>query len=381
MRDVEANGATKPKAERALKARVKERVGERDSKLGGDTRLRTLANRWWETIERRVVDGDLNQDTRREYIRYRDYVVEACGELAIRECTVDRLERAVLTKAGSRKRVRAEMKRTLTSMFSYAIRLGAVDHNPAANIDVGRDERDPTRALTLDELTEMRRRIHEYETTGGPRAKRASGAGAGGRPRAVYLMDVFDLQLALGCRIGELLALQWEDVADLEGNSPTVTINATLKWRSKAEGQRLGLPGGLYRQDKPKTEAGRRVVVIPAFAVVILRRLKSERVPGVPWIIATSEGTPRQPANVNTALRKARGPEFEWVTFHSLRRTNGTHITATTGNSLAAAKVLGHSNTRITEAAYTDWRHVNSDVSDVVQGLAPKVTYLNENVG
>ena len=109
--------------------------------------------------------------------------------------------------------------------------------------------------------------------------------------------------------------------------------------------------------------------------------LEDWRAEGVPWVIATSVGTPRSPSNVRTALRKARGDGFDWVTPHSLRRTTGTIIAASTGNSLAASRVLGHASTAITEAAYLDWSRLDTDVSGVVQSLAPKVRYLNESAG
>lgn len=383
MRHAEASGTSKAAAERALKRRVRQRVGDRDSEIGGDTLLRKVAERWWEIVERRVKDGELNVDTRREYLRYKDQVVELCGDLALRECSVGRLETMVMNAAGDKKRTRSELKRTLVAIFDLAVRLGAIPANIARDMDVGRAPSDATRALTPEELTTMRSRIHTYETTGGHKAPRAEGkTGKGGRPRAVYLMDVFDLQLAIGCRIGELLALQWDtDVHGLHDDQTTVTITATLKHRSRADAERLGLPAGLYRQEKPKTDAGMRRVVLPAFAVAILRRLHAERQPGVPWVIATSVGTPRSPSNVRTALRKARGDDFDWVTPHTLRRTTGTIIAATTGNSLATARVLGHASTAITEAAYLDWSHLNTDVSEVVQSLAPKVRYLNESAG
>lgn len=380
LRDVEAIGATRPKAERALKARVRERVGDRDSELGGDTRLKVLAAKWWETIERKCRAGELNADTRREYLRYRDYVIDACGDLALRECTVGRLETAVLEAAGDHKRTGSEMKRTLVGMFDYAVRMNAVDHNPAKDIDAGRVRGKKPRALTLPELEDMRARIHAYETSGGPNAPRAAGKAAGGRPRAVYLLDVFNLQLALGCRIGEVLALQWEDIDGLDGDRVVVSIAGTLKHRSGAEAERLGLPAGLYRQDHPKTEAGIRDVVLPEFAVTILRRLHRDRDETVPWVIATSKGTPRNPSNVRTALRKARGEEYEWVTPHTLRRTTATTIAETTGSAQAASLVLGHASTAITEL-YIDRTKLAGDMSAVVQSLAPKVTYLSQSAG
>lgn len=37
------------------------------------------------------------------------------------------------------------------------------------------------------------------------------------------MVDVIDLMLATGCRIGEILALQWSDL-DLDGDLPILTV-------------------------------------------------------------------------------------------------------------------------------------------------------------
>lgn len=385
VRPAEALANSKPKAERALKARVQERVGDRDSELGGDTRLKVLAGKWWETVEQRCAAGDLNPDTRREYQRYRDRVIDACGELAIRECTPGRLLTAITTSSGDSVRVAAEMKRTLVGMFDYAMDMDAMEHNPAVRLQVGRGRATSPRALTFEEIEQMRALIHAYENSGGADAPRADGRGRGGRPRSRYLSDLFDLQLALGCRIGELLALRWDhDVHGLAGENGgvvTVEISGTLKHRSTAEAERLGLPAGLYRQANPKTAAGHRVVTVPSFGVVVLRRLAQARGEGVEWVLSTSRGTPLSPSNVRTALRKARGEKFDWVTPHTLRRTTATIISDKTGSAQAASLVLGHASTMITERAYVDRSKIAPDMSRVVEHLAPKVTHLPQKVG
>lgn len=388
VRPAEATEATRPKAERALKDRVKARVGDRDSELGGDTRLKVLAEQWWENIERRAAlphdhDEYLNPHTRIEYLRYKDYVIEGGGELALRECTPGRIKILIETRAGASSRVAAEMKRTLVGMFDHAVNMDAMDHNPAVRLQFIRGKADPARALTGDELTDMRARIHDYENGGGPDAPREPGKGRGGRPRSKYLSDVFELQLALGGRIGEVLALQWDDITGLSDDDGPVAVEiaGTLKHRSGAEAERLGLPSGLYRQEWAKTDAGHRTLTLPVFAVKVLRKLLQSRADGVPWVFATSRGTPLNPSNVRTALRKARGEEYEWVTPHTLRKTAVTTIAEATGGTQLASTFAGHSSTQITEARYIDRKQLSSDASVVLQALAPKVVPLHQSVG
>ena len=54
MRHAEASGTSKSAAERALTRRVRQRVGDRDSEMGGDTLIKVVGARWWDTVERRV---------------------------------------------------------------------------------------------------------------------------------------------------------------------------------------------------------------------------------------------------------------------------------------------------------------------------------------
>ncbi|WP_205208149.1 MULTISPECIES: hypothetical protein [unclassified Arthrobacter] len=77
-----------------------------------------------------------------------------------------------------------------------------------------------------------------------------------GRPRAPDLLDVLDIFLATGARIGEVLAIRWKDV-DLRVEPSTITISGTVVME-KGRGD--------YRQDHPKTRAGFRTMKVPPFA-------------------------------------------------------------------------------------------------------------------
>jgi integrase len=78
------------------------------------------------------------------------------------------------------------------------------------------------------------------------------------------LADIVDLMLATGARIGETLALRWEDI-DLAAEQPTATICGTI----------VCLKGkGFFRQEWTKSEAGFRTVVLPRFAVGMLMARK-----------------------------------------------------------------------------------------------------------
>lgn len=75
-------------------------------------------------------------------------------------------------------------------------------------------------------------------------------------------MKLFMCVLATGARIGEVLALRWVDVA-LDADRPNLTINATIETEPSK---------GTYRKASPKSDSSVRAVVLPGFAIAVLRR-------------------------------------------------------------------------------------------------------------
>lgn len=83
---------------------------------------------------------------------------------------------------------------------------------------------------------------------------------AGGPPPTQDLLDIVDLLLATGARIGELLAVRWADV-DLEKG--VVLISGTIV---------LGEDKRLMRQAHPEGSDEWRSLKMPEFAVDALMR-------------------------------------------------------------------------------------------------------------
>ena len=71
--------------------------------------------------------------------------------------------------------------------------------------------------------------------------------------------------LGTGARIGEILALRWEDL-DLDARPSTVLIGGTL----------IRIESELVVQGRPKTAGSHRVLVVPEFtrAVLVARRMR-----------------------------------------------------------------------------------------------------------
>ena len=156
--------------------------------------------------------------------------------------------------------------------------------------------------------------------------------------------------LATGVRIGEALAVTWDDV-DLSAR--LVAIDHTV----------IRLKGvGLVRKST-KTESGERTLRIPLFAVTMLRRRKLAAGNRGP-IFPDSIGGWRDPSNTSRDLRSARGSdEFGWVTSHVFRKSAATDMERAGLSARDIADQLGHARVSMTQDVYLGRRILNVDAA------------------
>jgi integrase len=168
--------------------------------------------------------------------------------------------------------------------------------------------------------------------------------------RDTRLESLVTVVLAVGLRKGEALALRWEDV-DLECG--TLTVRATLKRR----------PGVGLVLDSPKTQRGRRVIPLPAFAVTSLRehrrRQAEDRLAAGPtWnemghVFTTDIGTPVDPDNLTKHFHQlCERAGIGRRRFHALRHSAATLMLAMGTPLEVISKTLGHAGYAITADVY-----------------------------
>jgi integrase len=167
------------------------------------------------------------------------------------------------------------------------------------------------------------------------------------------LPDLCEWMLGTGVRIGEALAVSWEEV---DMTSGTVAIEHTI----------VRITGvGLLRKGT-KSSAGVRTLRLPAFAVAMLRRRKlisGGRGPVFP----DSQGGWRDPSNTSRDLRTARGSEqFAWVTSHVFRKTAATELDRAGLSARQIADQLGHAQVSMTQDRYLGRRAVDQAAADVL---------------
>ncbi|WP_285728846.1 tyrosine-type recombinase/integrase [Kocuria sp. NBRC 114282] len=247
-------------------------------------------------------------------------------------------------------------KTVLTQMFGLAARHDAVRANPVPDTRLPERRPKAVRALSVDEVRALRRGLH---------ASLAEPVKSG-PARAQDLAEVVDVALGTGARVGELLALRWADV-DLGASPVTVTISGTVVRTEEA---------GLVRQGHVKTAAGFRTVNVPRFASDVLLRRSVEELPNTrDLVFPSSTGTLREVNNLERQWRDARKSEdlkgFEWVTWHTFRKTVATLVDRSSGTEDAAA-VLGHAGTAVTSKHYVQRASVAPDVSGTLEQLGDR---------
>lgn len=103
-------------------------------------------------------------------------------------------------------------------------------------------------------------------------------------------MDVEDVLSGLGCRIGELLALDWETSVSFKNG--TFRIHGTV---IRVTGVRLAV------QDHTKNPAGVRTIRPPSWVMEILKRRRAES--QSLWVFPSAVGTLRDPDNTRKYIR------------------------------------------------------------------------------
>jgi len=212
----------------------------------------------------------------------------------------------------------------LSGFMAYAVRHGAVEHNPIRDIGRirGTNRKVKARSLTVAECVAWLARLEEDE--------------------AAVRRDLPDLTrwlLATGLRIGEDIAVSWDDI-DLDAS--TVAIDHKM---IRVTGR------GLVRVPRPKSDAGHRTLPLPLFAVRMLRRRGRVRVEGP--LFPAAHGGWRDPSNTSRDLREARGSaEFSWVTSHVFRKTCATILDESELSARQIADQLGHAKVSMTQDNY-----------------------------
>ena len=362
-RTVEASGRSATEARSRLQKKLSERTVPSGEIIQELTKSSTMSHlyAYWIDQKAKVVAPQTITGYKQAWS---SYCASPVGELLIREITTGKID-SLISSISERTPSGARISRVILSgMLGTAVRFDFLEHNPVREVPRPTIKRQAIRALTRDELDELRGRIQNYCRHQTVDQLGVISPKLGQKPGA-HLEDILMLLLATGGRISEVLALTWPQI-DLISQIPRVTINATLVV-PRAAGE------SLFRQEHRKGDSPPLTLVLPAFAADGLRRRQELPTYYNPWnaVFVTATGNWVSPANVRRSWRAARGDEFEWVKPHTLRKTMATLVKETSGVE-AAQMQLGPPNTRVTEAHYIQRVTVAPDMTSALDSFAPK---------
>jgi integrase len=336
-RRMQRSGRNQTIARQALDDALHETLRAHDADTTPATTLATLADVWWEAFSR----GPVVESTLHSYDRQRLDIVRTIGGMRVREVTVPWLDRYFRTLDVERGPSVAKRHRVILShMLDLALRHGAVAVNPVAQTRLPHHAKAAVVAPTLAAIEAMR----DAFATSDLRLRSTGG-----------LRDYADVLVATGARTSEVLALHWADV-DLEAGA--VTIRATLA---------PDLAGRTVRQERTKTDAGYRRLLLPddAIATLLERRTRSAS----EWVFPARGGGMRSAANLRRTWRDAlAGTPHEGTTPKGYRKAVATAIAAELGSE-AAAQQLGHTSDATTKAHYIERLAHGPDARAVLERL------------
>lgn len=351
-RTVERFAPTQAKAERALKTALHERVtpAAADAEVTGSTLLRDAAEGWWAEVQAadRLAPSTLRlyESVLYKHVVGREGAPAPLALLTLRDLKPGNvgtfLSRLAKGTPGTAKTTRS----VLRSVLDRAVRHGAIPHNPVRLLEPTRAPREPkpstrdrSRAFTLDERDAVVALADTQE-----RAQRRD------------LGDLVSFLAGTGARIGEAIAVRWNDV-DL--GAGTARLGPTVV-RVKGEGVTI--------QERGKTAASTRTVRLPEWLCSRLRSRRSSAVENE-WgvIFPTPMLRLRENGNTSKDVRDLLDDAgMPWATSHTFRKTAATLLDAAGVSGREVANQLGHARPSMTQDVYMSRRTVTDRAADVL---------------
>lgn len=327
LKTAEVVASSRTKAEAALRARIRARLGEASgADLHSGSTVELLA-RYHLAKEREHLPARAPATLRELRSIIEVYVIPKLGSLTLAQATPPRLDAqlsAVLRHSYSQA---SKMHWALTAMFRRAVVMGALTTSPMEHIRMPAREKGETIALSLEELAEVRAIAKAWHPKNRKRLRTPPS-------------EILEFLVGTGCRPAEALGLAWEDV-HLDDPVPWVRI----AWQIVRDDQ----DGKLLR--RPTKTKDTTDLALPSFAAEILRSRRERDPDG--WLVFPSEvGTFKSPGSMRDTWRRAfKGSDWAWVTQRVLRRTVATLVAKEEGSELAA-KQLRHTSDKTTKRHY-----------------------------
>lgn len=161
-----------------------------------------------------------------------------------------------------------------------------------------------------------------------------------------YKFGVY-LCLYTGLRIGEVCALQWQDIDCVNS---TISVNKTvLRVKNFSD----AAPKTRLLINTPKTPSSERLIPLPNELMEKLRQLKLRSCPPENSYVLTGTGRLIEPRNYYERYKRyLRSCELDGFSFHALRHTFATRCIEAGVDPKVLSEILGHASVQITLDRY-----------------------------
>jgi len=345
-RPVERVGETKSKAVNSLLEALRDRAqASRDGEIVPDTKVAAVAEIYFAELDRSDKATRTKQDYRGAWKRYLQGPLANLRVREVRVSIVNRVLTSVRDKNGSAAAKQA--RAVLTAICALMVRHDALDENPVREIES----------------------LGKKKNKSGKKPRLVNGRNAGSALQLFRdsedavrwdLVDVQEALSGLGCRIGELLALDWETSVDFDGG--TIWIHGTV----------IRVTGvGLIVQDYTKSPAGMRRIRPPAWVMDMLGRRCAAATSQ--WCFPSSTGTLRDPDNTRKYIRRVvEGTPFQGLHPHDWRHYVIWRLDAAGLSAREIADYVGHDDPSTTQDVYME-RGVVGEEAGAALAVRPAV--------
>ena len=276
------------------------------------------------------------------------YIKPKLGDILLQRLSTDTVQR-FLNEVADRPRTAQKCRQLLFAAFKKAVQLNKMSTNPVANCETVTVPKKKRQGLSAEQ------------------ARQVLIAAA---PHRLYAFIALDL--ALGLRRGELLALKWKQI-DFEAKTLDIS-------------ERLVMVGStLTELDGAKTESGTRRLGLNPDLIAILKKhqveqaaekAKTKKYHDEDYVFCTPYGKRYWPQNITARFIRPlfNGLGFEDYKMHDLRHTHGSLGAKGNIDPKVMQHRLGHKSFKTTYDIYV---HSNLDQDRAITASVMKQLHLN----